>query len=66
MRQSGIWYVFEGLSVRQSGILYGLRQSGIWYVFASLTVRHSEVLYVFGSISGVFVFLVSLSVKQSG
>ncbi len=25
-----------------------------------------EVLYVFGSISGVFVFLVSLSVKQSG
>ncbi len=57
MRQSGIWYVFEGLSVRQSGILY---------VFASLIVRHSEVLYVFGSISGVFVFLVSLSVKQSG
>ncbi len=52
-----IYYVFVSLSVRQSGILY---------VFASLIVRHSEVLYVFGSISGVFVFLVSLSVKQSG
>ena len=25
-----------------------------------------EVLYVFGSLSGVFVFFVSLSVKQSG
>ncbi len=28
MRQSGIWYVFESLSVRQSGI---------WYVFVSMS-----------------------------
>ena len=60
VRQSGMLYVFESLSVRQSGICIFLwvwvRQSEIWYVFESLNVRQSGILCRF----------VILSVRQSG
>ncbi len=52
MRQSGILYVFAGLTVRHNEVLYVFGSlSGVFVFFVSLSVKQSVMLYVFMRLS---------------